>query len=119
ISPGIEDDKFLKLYQGGEPNYERVQRSEFIYDPRDITQQLDNPNSWKYSDNGVLGAAHILRTYPSLKSSDLDWEIIAQEADKAEAILPVFGGNQVRCRAWGIWPSERPRGEVMDQVLRS
>lgn len=119
ISPGINEDKFLKLYQGGEPSYERVQRSEFIYDPRDSSQQRDNPATWKYSDNGVLGAAHILRTYPSLKSTDLDWNVIGQEASKAETQVAAFGGNQPRCRAWGIWPSERPRGEVMDQVLRS
>ena len=119
ISPGIEDDKFLKLYQGGEPLYERVQRSEYIYDPRDPSQYVDNPNTWKYSDNGVLGVAHILRSYPSLKSSDIDWDVIAQEATKADQIVNVHGGTEPRARAWGVWPSERPRGEVVEEALQS
>lgn len=119
ISPGIEDDKFLKLYQGGEPLYERVQRSEYIFDPRDASQHVDHPNTWKYSDNGVLGVAHILRSYPSLKSSDIDWDVIAQEATKADQVVNVHGGTEPRARAWGIWPSEQPRGEVVEQALQS
>ncbi|QFP61881.1 phage tail protein [Brucella anthropi] len=119
ISPGIEDEKFLKLYQGGEPPYERVQRSELIHDPRDASQNVENPATWKYSDNGILGATHILRSYPSLKSSDIDWAFTAQEATKADQIGAVVGGNEVRARAWGLWPSERERGDVMDQVLKS
>jgi len=119
ISPGIEDEKFLKLYQGGEPSYERVQRSELIYDPRDPAQNVDIPATWKYSDNGILGATHILRSYPSLKSSDIDWVVTAQEATRAGQQTAAYGGFQHRARAWGLWPSERERGDVMDQVLKS
>lgn len=119
ISPGINDEKFLKLYQGGEPLYERVQRSEYIYDPRDPSQSVDDEATWKYSDNGVLGVAHILRSYPSLKSSDIDWDVIAQEATKADQVVNVHGGTEPRARAWGVWPSEQPRGEVVEQALQS
>lgn len=119
ISPGISSDKFLKLYQGGEPPYERVGRAEPVYDPRDGTQAPTVATSWKWDDNGILGAAHILRSFPSIAASDIDYADIAAEAVKAEALVSTKSGPDERSRAWGFWPSESPRGDVMEQVLRS
>lgn len=119
VSPGISNDKFLKLYQGGEPAYERVGRAEPVYDPRDGTQSATIDTSWKWDDNGILGATHILRSFPSIAASDIDYADIALEAAKAEATVVGKDGPEERCRAWGFWPSESPRGDVMEQVLRS
>ncbi|WP_315920454.1 phage tail protein [Mesorhizobium sp. SP-1A] len=118
ISPGITSDKFLKLYQSGAPDYERVQRSEPVYDPRS-GQSATNEATWAYRDNGPLCAAHILRSYPSLKVSDFDYAGIAAEATRGDAIVATKAGTEVRSRCWGMWPSETPRGDVMDQVLKS
>lgn len=119
ISPGISNDKYLKLYQGGEPAYERVGRAEAVYDPRDGAQSATVDTSWKWDDNGILGAAHILRSFPSISAGDIDYADIALEAVKAEALVTGKSGPEERCRAWGFWPSESPRGDVMEQVLRS
>lgn len=119
ISPGIAEPKFLKLYQQGEPPYEKVGRAEPIYDPRDVGQSATNSSTWEWDDNGILCAAHILRTYPSLAATDLDYVDIALEATKAEVLVDTLTGTEERSRASGLWTSESPRGDVMEQVLRS
>lgn len=118
VSPGITSDKFMKLYQEGVPDYERVQRSEPVYDPR-TAQDASDQSTWEYSDNGPLCAAHILRSYPSLAVADFDYVGIGDEADRAAAIVATKTGTEPRSRCWGMWASETPRGDVMDQVLKS
>lgn len=119
ISPGLSDEKFLQLYQSGEPNYERIQRCEPVYDPRDGAQNVDNETTWVWSDNSILCAAHILRSYPSFASADIDWNGIGAEATKADAIVATKTGTEDRSRCWGFWGSESDRGDVMGDVLRS
>ncbi|WP_459077765.1 phage tail protein [Mesorhizobium sp. A623] len=118
ISPGITTEKFMKLFQSGPPDYERVQRSEPVYDPRS-GQSATNDATWAYRDTGPLCAAHILRSYPSLVVSDFDYAGIGTEASKADALVATKSGTEERSRCWGMWASETPRGEVMDQVLKS
>ena len=111
--------KFQKLYQGGPPDIMVTARVSPVYDPRDPSQNPDTPSTWKWTDNGVLVAVHIMRQYPDLKSSDFDWSFIAAEADRADEEVETLNGTEKRARCWGIWPSENPRGEVMQQVLDS
>ena len=122
VSPGFgsteSQEKFQKLYQSGAPDYERVQRSEPVYDPRS-GQSATNDATWVYRDNGPLCAAHILRSYPSLTVSDFDYAGIGGEATKADALVATQTGSEPRSRCWGMWTSENPRGDVMDQVLKS
>lgn len=118
ISPGLENEKFLKLYQSGEPPYERVGRAEPVYDPRS-GHSATNPATWAWRDNGVLCAAHILRTYPSIRADDLDYVLISTEATKADTTVSTLAGSEPLSRCWGVWPSERPRGDMMQQVLES
>lgn len=119
ISPGLSSSKFLKLYQSGEPAYEKVGRAEPVYDPRDSGQDANDSSTWVWSDNAILCAVHVLRAYPSISSTDIDYADIAIEATKADAIVSTLVGTEARARAWGVWPSENPRGEVLDQLLRS
>lgn len=119
ISPGLTDEKFLKLYQGGEPPYEKVGRAEPVYDPRAGGQSATNPATWAWRDNGILCAAHILRAFPSVSASDLDYADIALESTKADAQVATRAGLEDRSRCWGFWPSESQRSDIMEQVLRS
>lgn len=111
-SPGVGNaEAWGRLYQGGYPDYERVQRGELVYDPRD--QQT------RWTDNGILCAAHILRSYPDLTFADFDWADLAIEANKADATVATKSGTEKRARCWGFWQSEARRGDVMAQVLDS
>jgi len=122
-SPGLESQsgsaKHMKMYQGGEPAYEKVGRAEPVYDPREVAQSATAPATWEWRENAITNAAHILRSFPSLKASDLDYAHMASEATKADAMVPAKGGTEQRARAWGVWTSESARGDIMDQVLRS
>lgn len=111
VSPGLTSPKFQKLYQGGPPDYERVQRGEPVYDPR--------CGCTVWSDNGVLVALHVALTFPELSLADFDLPAIAAEANRADALVSTRAGTEPRARAWGIWSSETPRATVLDAVLRS
>lgn len=119
-SPGIADNpaKFQQLYQSL-PDSEQVIRAALVYDPRDVAQDPDNKATWTWTDNGVLCAVHILRSYPNFTSDDFDWTGIAAQADLADEEVATLTGTEPRSRCWGLWPSEKPRGEVMLQVLDS
>lgn len=119
ISPGLTNDKFLQLYQSGEPPYERVGRAEPIFDPREVGQSATNPATWVWSDNGILCGAHVLRSYPSISAADIDYTLLAAQADAAEEMVATLTGTEPRARCWGMWPSESARGDVMQQVLDS
>lgn len=111
--------KFQKLYQGGAPDGEVVARISPVFDPRDAGQNADNAATWKWSDNGILCAAHIMRSFPDLKSTDFDWEFLKAEANRADVLVATKTGTEPRARCWGIWPSESKRAETMQQVLDS
>jgi hypothetical protein len=111
--------KFQKLYQGGAPDEEEIARVAKIYDPRDPAQDPDDDSNWPWQDNGINVAVHIMRKYPDLTSADFDWDFLADEADRADALTATKAGTEERARCWGIWPSESKRGDVMQQVLDS
>jgi len=112
VSPGLSSPKFLKLYQSGPPEYERVQRGEKLYDPR------TGLTAW--SDNGVLAVLHILLGLPGFEAADFDLAYIANEATRADEIVATRTGTEKRSRAWGLWDEDAvERGEVLRQMLLS
>ncbi len=113
VSPGQTTKKFMILYQGGVPDYQRVQRGEKLYDPRTDTTV--------WSDNSVLAVMHVLLSYPDISLSDFDLDFIKVEADKADVLVPVRGGGQEkRSRAWGVWDEDGiERGDLVRQLMMS
>lgn len=112
ISPGLSSSKFLELYQSGVPDLEKVMRVDKPFDPRTGT--------YTWTQNGVLCLLHIAVSFPRFSFDDFDLAQIAVEATKADALIPKKGGGTVkRCLCSGVWPSEDPRGDILDQVKRS
>ncbi|MDQ2083192.1 phage tail protein [Xanthobacteraceae bacterium Astr-EGSB] len=111
ISPGLQNDLFLKLYQSGPPEYERVQAGEPLYDPR------IGATAW--SDNGILACLHIALTFDELSLADFDMPFVAAEATKADELVATLTGTEKRSRLWGIWSSETPRATVLAEALMS
>lgn len=122
VSPGFDSEEAIKrhqlLFQGGEPPYEKVGRAEPVYDPREA-QSATNTATWEWRENGILNAAHVLRSFPSIAATDVDYTDLALEADKADATVATMDGTEPRARAWGFWTSESARGEIMEQFLSS
>ena len=119
VSPGFTNKLFVKLYQQGEPAGSIIARFNTCYDPRDETQDKDDPSTWKWSDNGILGATRVMLTYPDLTVDNFDWDMIAAEADRADADVATKIGTEKRSRISGVWESESKRGDTMQQVLDS
>lgn len=118
-NPGLDDPKYFSLYQSGVPQTEQVIRASLIYDPRDVTQAVGTPSTWKWSDNGILACAHVLRRDPAFGASAFDWDLIAAEATRADALVATKTGTEKRARAWGIWTWETPRSDTMQKLLAS
>jgi hypothetical protein len=119
ISPGFTDPKFVKMFQGGEPDYTNTSRVNHCYDPRDAGQDRNDDTTWLWTINGVLCAARIMLSYPDLTVADFDWDFIADEAAKADEVVATKTGTEARSRCSGVWLSESKRGETMQQVLDS
>lgn len=119
INPGLDTATYMRLYQSGVPDTEELLRGSLIYDPRDGTQVADTPSTWKWSENGILACAHVLRRDPAFSSSRFDWDLIAQWADAADVLVATKTGTEKRARAWGMWAWESERGATMQQFLDS
>ncbi|MBN9069162.1 MAG: hypothetical protein J0H60_22640, partial [Rhizobiales bacterium] len=98
VSPGFTSSRFVKMYQGGEPSGSIVGRFNTCYDPRDVTQDKANQSTWKWTMNGILGAARIMLSYPDLTADSFDWAQIAAEATKADALVTTKTGTEPRSR---------------------
>lgn len=129
-SPGFNNEtninKHQQLYGSGVPDHEITARVGRIYDPRlDSTNggsgahRVDTPSTWEWTMNGPLWAVHILRRSPQFTSSPFDWEFIAEEADRADALVDTLTGTEPRSTFSGVWLSEVAKGDTMEDVLRS
>lgn len=122
VSPGISTAKFLKLYQNGAPEYERIQRGELIFDPRDPAQNPDDVSTWAWSDNGVLAVLHVMRSFPEFAAdiTAFDLDYIAAQANLADELVDTRTGTEPRSRAWGVWDEDSiERGALLEQILSS
>ncbi|TWF53272.1 phage tail protein [Neorhizobium alkalisoli] len=118
-NPGLKETKYFTLYQGGVPDTEQTVRASLIYDPRDSSQSGTDRSTWKWSDNGILACAHVLRRDSAFLYSMFDWDLIAAEATKADALVATKTGTRKRARACGVWGWETARADVMQQLMDS
>lgn len=119
ISPGIYSEKFGELYQTGEPEPAITGRWNKVFDPRAPGADAHDAATWIWSMNGPLCAARIMLDYPDLTVDSFDWSFIAEEADRADALVATLSGTEPRSQCSGVWLSEGKRGDTMDQVLES
>ena len=121
-SPGINTETYLSLFgsPGVRDQIETVIRAELIYDPREASHDIDDNTTWEWSDNGILCAAHILRSFASIADSEIDWDDIETEADKADVLVATKDGTERRARASGSWQADgESRGKIMEAMLDS
>jgi len=119
FNPGLTEPKYLTLYQGGVPDTEWVGRASLVYDPRDEAQNVDNPATWKWNENGILGLAHVLRRDPAFASDRFDWPLITTQAVKADINVTTKTGTEKRARIGGMWAWEGARRDTMQDMLQS
>lgn len=112
-------EKHQVMYGGGEPDGMIVGRFNHVYDPREVGADPDDEETFVWSMNGPLCAARIMSFYPDLTMASFDWDVIADEADKADVLVDTLTGTEPRSRISGVWLSEAERGSTMQDVLDS
>lgn len=106
-----------------------------VYDPRDNTQSISDPTTWKWSDNSILCAAHYARGLPSpdhtgalwrvfgtgAKDAEIIWSRIPAEANICdETVNLAEGGTQKRYTCNGlIWIDAASPSNGLDDILKS
>lgn len=127
----IQYDKSIAA--AGIPNITRVIKGRKVYDPRDATQDPNNPDTWKWSSNPALccadwvmgvpyknGAGNVVRNF----GFRADWTEVS-EADLVEAAnicdesIETLSGPEARFSANGLIQTSATRGDVLDQMRSS
>lgn len=127
-NPGTSTNRYRQIYGAAAyPKVDHLVQTALIYDPRkDDTvtggsgaHRADDASTWEFTDNGPLGAMHILLQYPDIAHTDIDWEEMTSSADAADVLVSTKSGTEKRSRISGVWPSMNNRGDTMQQALDS
>lgn len=89
-----------------------------VYDPRDGTQTLADPSTWKFSSNPALCVAHALTNAwgVALPTSAIDWTTVATAADDCDVTVAGFGPI---FRLAGIFQADSALGTQLADMLTS
>lgn len=91
-----------------------------VYDPRDPSQERDNPASWKWSDTATLIIADYLRDpiFGRVPPGRIDWQSVAESADRDEEHVGLKdGGWQKRYTINGVVDTSQQPAEVIRSML--
>ncbi|SDJ21333.1 phage tail protein [Salipiger marinus] len=113
--------KFQENWPNTPPHYDLWGRWSRVWDPRDPTQDPDDPATWTYSDNHALCVLDALRQNPvrpyQLRNLDLDlWSAAAEASD--EGVELAIGATEKRYRLAGTLAfSGREVLDLLDPML--
>lgn len=97
-----------------------ILRGALVYDPRDPSQQRDNPVTWKWSDTASLIIADFLRDpkFGRVPPDRIDWESVAESARRdEESVALATGGWQKRYAINGVVDTSQAPEEVLRTML--
>lgn len=106
----------MAVYPKAFPEISAVIRGAKIYDPRDPTQILTDPTTWKWSRNSALIIAWYL-THPDggrLAVSRVSWPDFVTAADYCDRLVTAFGGVSEK---WAQTDCQWHTGEAVRDVL--
>jgi hypothetical protein len=123
-SPGMQAEKHPKVYAAGKPALKVLVRGPAIFDPRLDDGDPENPDTWAWSDNGVLCVlAHLtddrLTGGWELPFARFDLDDIAEQADLADASVTTRDGTEPRSRCWGVQDLTAPLIDTLSALLIS
>ncbi|MGY2052966.1 hypothetical protein [Methylobacterium sp. JK268] len=104
------------IYPGGAPTIRIVARMVPVYDPRDATQDPNNPATWKQTGNAALNLLDYI-THPTglgIPIADVLLSTFADLADVSdEPVALRQGGVEPRYRCWGTYDYDEERADVL------
>lgn len=124
-APADPEDHY-KIYDSGPPATRSVLEAALVYDPRDGTQSLSDPSTYKWSKNYALNTAWFLCGVDEagvpvgfgLSSNEIDWPFIAAAATISDQDVTLKAGGTVkRWEACGSWDASEPMGTVLADFL--
>lgn len=122
------NDKF----PSGPPNISAIVKGRKVYDPREPSHDIDDPDTWTWSDNAALCVADYLRGVPmytaagvvsriyGLQASDdeIDWDYVTEAANTCDEVVNLFGGGtQKRYTLNGSLDSDVAPGDGLQSML--
>lgn len=117
-------DDFPTIYPRGKPEPSVVADCTAIYDPRDETQDIDDPDTWLVSANPVLQIIDFLTN--SDRGMGFDWDILIEptltdlmvEADNCDAVVAKADGTtEPRYASNGSFPLDADPADVIATIL--
>lgn len=103
----------------GEPSVSIVGNYSFCYDPRDLSQVLGDPTTYKFTRNPALIWAKF-RTYKygrNKPESSINWEKVGEMADICDQTVVGAYGSHVRYQCDVSIPEDMERGEAEASIL--
>lgn len=103
----------------GEPSITLVGNWSYCYDPRDETQTLGDPTTYKFTRNAALIWAWF-RTHRygrNKPESSINWDRIAEQADICDQTVVGVYGDQPRYRCDFIATDDTTRGDAEAEIL--
>ncbi len=110
---------FANSYKAGVPDFTFDVSGFACYDPRDGTQVLATPSTWKYTNNAALINAnylvHVLGM--NLPTSYVDWTSVGAAADICDQTVSLAsGGTEQRYTASLAWNTKERHEVVLDRI---
>lgn len=114
-------ETFQALYGNSRtPNAFFVARGVPIYDPRDPTQDIDDPSTWKFSNNAALVQAnYLMAEYGGRINPDrMDWQKIKEAADYDDGPMGTSEGEFIKRHTIdGVVTLNQRPSDVMGSML--
>lgn len=109
------------LFSLGEPSIAVVSSFNRMYDPRDVTHDIDDSTTWTATDGNpvIIWAWWRTTKYGRNKPmASINWDKVAEEADKCdETVLDRSAVSIPRYRGGFAFPDNKPRHECEREIL--
>lgn len=114
-----------KIFPNGAPSYSAVMKGALLFDPRNPFHNINDPDTWTWSDNSALAVLDYLtrRQQGVPDGFGLDWDEInlqsfADAADDCDEFVALkAGGSERRWRTWGAYELTEDRSTVLSDLL--
>jgi hypothetical protein len=124
VEKGVSQGDFSTVYPGGSQPLKVVARTGIVWDPRDGTQDPNDPTTWKWSDNAICVILDYL-THPdgwrinrSYFTGATALPITKAAMDICDELVPLkSGGTEKRYRIWGFYGFDEEPRQVLARML--
>ena len=115
-------DYDAQVYVSGVPNISCVIEGKKVYDPRDVTHDINDESTWEYSTNPALIAYDYLRDQKyglGEDNANIDVSSVTVAANDCDDTITITDGTQKRYECSGILDSGSTIKDNLEDILSS